>query len=392
MRNYGMQREVLEKYLKNGCSANRNINKNGGYSRRFPAFSLGEMLLVLLIMSFLAISIPGIHFKKSVVKTKRTLHGRYECYYACPLTTDADGTKRHLSGCATGDYKLFQYQVNEEGAATGPEEPAGGKCLFTPPKEAIFFLVHAVGGGGGASSTNGSVMVNSVKTTSQTYTNPNTFPKWLRDVQGANALVLEGGTTSYNATISGNYAKIGYGRSGQAGKTMSMFFPRLQNVEVEMYPGLGGARGASGSKTEVYFNTSSSSGNKRTKIIEAEGGAAGSGSGTAEIWLDGPNAMCAVKENDDIGFREADFATNVELDKGSLMESKMEEVKFGSGGAGSYGNVTTTGSVTYLVNAVDVSTHVKKLRCNDPTMCGDGSNSNPCPGQAGRNGAVVILW
>lgn len=387
MRIYEMQREVLKKYLNN-----RPANKVVDDCRIFPAFSLGEMLLVLLIMSFLAISIPGIHFKKSELKTKRTLHGRYECYYACPLTTDADGTKRHLSGCASSDYGLYQYSVNEDGAATGPEVVTA--CEFTPPKEAIFYLVHAVGGGGGASGTNGSVSVYS-NTYTQTYTSPNSFPKWLRDVMGANALpsgATEGAGTSYSTTVSGSYAQISYGRSGKSGETNSMFFPRLSNVVVEMYPGKGGARGSAGEKTEVYFNTISSSGNKRTKVIEAEGGGAGSGSGSLNIWLDGENAMCAVKNNNDVGFREADFATNVELDKGSLMESKMEEVKFGSGGAGSYGNVTTAGTVTYMVNGVNVSDHVKKLRCNDPTMCGDGSTSNPCPGQAGRNGAVVILW
>lgn len=383
-----MQHEVLNKSL-SGCSANKTVDDY----RRFPAFSLGEMLLVLLIMSFLAISIPGIHFKKSELKTKRTLHGRYECYYACPLTTDADGTVRHLSGCAADAYSLYQYSVNEEGAATGPEVVT--KCEFTPPKEAIFYLVHAVGGGGGASGTNGSVSVYP-NTYTQTYTSPNTFPKWLRDVQGANVLpsgATGGAGTRYNTTVSGSYARVSYGRSGKSGETSSLFFPRLRNVVVEMYPGKGGARGRAGTKTEVYFNTvASSGGNKRTKVIEAAGGGAGSGSGTLNIWLDGDTAMCAVKENDDVGFRDADFATNVELDKGSLMESKMEEVKFGSGGAGSYGNVTTAGTVSYYVNGVNVSDSVKKLKCNDPTMCGDGSTSNPCPGQAGRNGAVVILW
>lgn len=383
-----MQHEVLKKSL-SGCSANKSVSLLEG----FPAFSLGEMLLVLLIMSFLAISIPGVHFKKSELKTKRTLHGRYECYYACPLITEADGSKRHLSGCTDSEYSLYQYSVNEDGAATGPEIVT--KCEFTPPSEAIFYLVHAVGGGGGSSTTNGSATV-TTNTYSQTYTTPNAFPKWLRDVQGANQLPsgsTGGAGSRYNTTVSGSYAIINYGRSGKSGDTSSLFFPRLRNVVVEMYPGKGGARGSAGTKTEVYFNTvSTTGGNKRTKVIEAAGGGAGSGSGTMRIWLDGDTAMCAVKDNDDVGFREADFATNVELDKGSLMESKMEEVKFGSGGAGSYGNVTTAGTVSYYVNSVNVSAYVKKLNCNDPTMCGNGSTSNPCPGQAGRNGAVVILW
>lgn len=376
MRNYRMHHKLGAKCLNDGCSAEDIKNT----CKKLVAFSLGEMLVVLLIMSFLAIGIPAVQFKKSEVKTQRTLHGRYECYYACPLTTDADGTVRHLSGCADNQYSIYQYSVNEEGVATGPESVA--QCVFTPPKEAIFYLVHAVGGGGGASGTNGSYSSNT-RTETRTYYSPNQFPDWLKKLHGMNVLIP---AQTYSVTTSGQYATINYGRSGGAGDTKSLFFPRLRNVEIEMYPGKGGARGAAGSKTEVWFNTATG----RSKVIEAAGGSAGYGSGSMGIWLAGETANCAIKDNDDVGFREADFATNVEMDKGSKMTSKMEEVQFGSGGSGSYGNPPVR-SVTFTVNGQNVTSHVK-LDCNDPRMCADGSTSNPCPGAAGRNGAVVILW
>ena len=45
------------------------------------AFSLAEMLLVLLILSFLIVSLAPIAYKKIPKKTDRLPHGRFECYY-----------------------------------------------------------------------------------------------------------------------------------------------------------------------------------------------------------------------------------------------------------------------------------------------------------------------
>ena len=388
-----MQHKLQAECLNNGRSAV--ISKKE--LKHLPAFSLGEMIMVLLIMSFLAIGIPGIQFKKSEVKTQRTLHGRYECYYACPLTTDADGTVRHLAGCADDEYSLYHYSVNEEGVATGPETTA--ECRFTPPKEAIFYLVHAVGGGGGSSTTNGGYS-NCAAPVYATTANLGTYPEWVKYAQGAGAFAS---STSYTLSTTAKCYRISYGRSGQAGKTKSIFFPKLQNVEIEMYPGRGGARNASGTVTEVYFNTTSTTGTTtRTRVIEAQGGAAGSGSGSMEILAHNETSLCKIKDNDDVGYREADFATNVEMDRGSKMESKIEEVQFGSGGSGSYGVptvLTGTYSMTVLDGAVLQTTDITEyadLNCNDPKLCNDGSdpalNGNVCPGTSGRNGAVVILW
>ena len=374
-----MQYKGLFESLDPRVSANDIDSKNS----KFTAFSLGEMLMVLLIMSFIAIGIPGIHFKKSELKTKRSLHGRYECYYACPLITD-DGELVHNSGCAANEYKLYQYSVNEEGAATGPEQVT--TCVFTPPHNAVFFLVHAVGGGGGAYNTTGSVTTNTIPETGYYYTQ-NDFPKWLRDVHGANA--LEDVSKPYSTSINGTKAQIRYGKSGKAGETMSLLFPRLRDVEIVMKPGKGGELGHAGEATTVTFNTVSN----QTEVINVKGGAAGSGTGVTTIWIDGPNTMCAIKNNDDVGYRAADFAGNVELDKGSKMKSKMEEVEFGSGGSGAYGNVLSEAYATYYVNGKDVSEFVQREECVNPTKCGDGSeNSGTCAPQPGRNGAVMILW
>lgn len=350
-----MQHKVLFKYLCLESCAQKNKKQKSG----LKAFSLAEMLVVLLIMSFIAIGIPAIHFKKTELKTKRSLHGRYECYY--------QGTA------------LMQYTINEEGAATGPTPVT--ECKFVPPRNAVFFLVHAVGGGGGASGASGSVSISS-KNETMVYNSPNAFPDWMKDAQGAG--LIPTGTTSYTGIRSGNVARVIYGRSGGAGKTMSMFFPRLSNVEITMKPGKGGGAGTAGGTTTVDFNSN--------RIMTATGGSGGTGSASYEVWLDGATAMCPIKELAARKFNEADFASNIEMDVGSRMTSKMQEALAGSGGAGAYGNVTTAYNVSYTVNGVNVAAGIKRPTCANPTQCDDGVVRTNCPAQSGRNGAVVILW
>ena len=333
---------------------------------RLGGFSMAEMLVVMLIMSFIAIGVPAIHFKKTELKTKRSLHGRYECYY--------------------NGNTLTQYYVNEEGGKTGPT--AVTECTFTPPKNAIYFLVHAVGGGGGASTTTGSIST-TPKTENLTFSTPNDFPEWLRDVQGQGKLPeVSVSPPVYNTTRSGQYATVTYGKAGGAGTTKSIFFPRLTGVEIKMTPGKGGAMGQPGGTTTVKFDD--------TTVIEAEGGTAGTGSGTYPLWLDGGGAMCPVKELADRKFNEADFASSIEMDLDTEMDTQLtgDSVLAGSGGAGGYGTYTGTGTVTYTVNGTDVSDYVRKTTCDEPNLCDNDvtPTGGHCPAQAGRNGAVVILW
>lgn len=91
------------------------------------AFSLAEMLLVLLILSFLTVSLAPIAYKKVPKKTDRDTHGRFECYY--------EGGK------------LMQYTANEISGPQTPEEVE--KCTFDPPAKASFFIIQAIGGGAG---------------------------------------------------------------------------------------------------------------------------------------------------------------------------------------------------------------------------------------------------
>ncbi len=389
-----MQHKVFERYLRLGSLADKDRE-----CEHF-GFSLAEMLIVLLIMSFIAISIPLIHFKKTELKTKRSLHGRFECFY------DETGT-------------LKQYSKNEEGATLIPLGNAT-ECVFTPPKNAVFFMVHAVGGGGGASNVTGSgSATNSTDKAASPYSRGqvNKMPDWAKNAMGAG--YFDGLIPPYSVERSGPMANITYGHAGTAGETNSWFFPNLTNVQIKMTPGLGGAIGADGEDTLVEFYETDPA---RPEVaagdviatFTAEGGTAGNGSGNMQLWLDGDNSLCDIKDLPGRKMQVADFVRNIETDIDTFMETKMPldadgNVLAGNGGAGSYGNPAATGTVTYIVKGMTYdetdldavgteqtnevpSNVIKKPKCLEPTTCDDGSNGTVCPATAGYNGAVVILW
>lgn len=105
----------------------RGIKRTNG---KYSAFSLAEMLLVLLIMSFLSMAIAPYVTKKVKKDTFRQPHGRFECFW------DENG-------------RLIQYNVLEKGAGERIDRTGVGYCEFEPVARAAFYLVQGVGGGGG---------------------------------------------------------------------------------------------------------------------------------------------------------------------------------------------------------------------------------------------------
>ena len=99
------------------------------FNKKLAAFSLAEMLLVLLIMSFLSVAIAPFVTKKVKKDTLRQPHGRFECFW------DGD--------------RLVQYKVLESGTGVEEDRTATGYCEFEPAARATFYLVQGVGGGGG---------------------------------------------------------------------------------------------------------------------------------------------------------------------------------------------------------------------------------------------------
>lgn len=107
-------------------------------------FSIAEMLIVLLIISFLVLALPPVVHKTVAKKIVRGEHGRFECWI-----DPADG-------------ETYEFYATEKSGAK-PEyldaagNPKGKKvenCTFDPVKQApnaAYFSFQAIGGGAGGS-------------------------------------------------------------------------------------------------------------------------------------------------------------------------------------------------------------------------------------------------
>jgi len=101
------------------------------------AFSVAEMLLVLLILSFLVLALPPIVHKKVEKRVTRGEHGRYECW------RDPNNNL------------LYEYYATEKnGIAPGYTETGKQvtECTFSPKEQApnaAYFSFQVIGGGAG---------------------------------------------------------------------------------------------------------------------------------------------------------------------------------------------------------------------------------------------------
>lgn len=107
-------------------------------------FSVAEMLIVLLILSFLILALPPLVHKKVEKRVTRGDHGRYECWRD-PDTGEL--MEFYATEKAGADPKYLDAAGNPIGA---PAE--GGQCKFNPEEmapNAAYFSFQAVGGGSG---------------------------------------------------------------------------------------------------------------------------------------------------------------------------------------------------------------------------------------------------
>ena len=118
-------------------------------------FSVAEMLMVLLIISFLILAIPPLVHKKVEKRVNRGEHGRYECW----VTTNGEVREYYATeknGIEDPDY------INAAEGGTEKEPlgkvigtvAGGARCKFDPATKApnaAYFTFQAIGGGGGGS-------------------------------------------------------------------------------------------------------------------------------------------------------------------------------------------------------------------------------------------------
>ncbi len=102
--------------------------------KKHKAFSMAEMLVVMLILAIVIISMTPVAVKRVKKETVNPEHGSFECYW------DGD--------------TLYQVERNAQGLPLGIGDAHGrvnrttqGFCEFTPRRGAMFYTVNAVGGG-----------------------------------------------------------------------------------------------------------------------------------------------------------------------------------------------------------------------------------------------------
>lgn len=388
--------------------------------KHISAYTLAEMLLVMLIVSLMVLAIPPVTKKIYAEKTTRGAHGRYECY-----RNEAN--------------QIVEASSMEGGITNAPK--VVDVCKFKVPTNSIYVLVHAVGGGGGGAYVTSNPTDSSYTLTVQDYygnTVPNLFPDWLRELRDSGWQFPN--NTSANMANLGivtvNVAEMQFGYGGLQGERISMFFSKLDSSQsFEMIPGeagfagtsTGSYKGSDGTDTVVNFvktekdEATGTETSTTTELIRAKGGMGGGVSGAAKTWLYGgaPSDYGLA----DISARkrqEVNFVENIEGKVDETLKSYIADtdIQPGDGGGGAYSYINNTAStLTYTIEGVSVSnllsfdTYLSKNPtantnctksgtahvCNKGSgeySCVDGQEKSGllCKPQNGGTGAVVILW
>ena len=256
---------------------------NKDENKTFSAYTLAEMLIVLLIISVVLLSLPQATKKLFKVKEVKVYHGRYECYW--------------------DNGRLMSYHVQEraEGLAPiieGPSVVSGNKCEFNLPVTYPYVMIHAVGGGGSGGRLSAAAPTISNHSAYYVYypDNNTNWSKWFRKfmdkVLSSSAYKMAYHIKDGSAIEKKDYAtnmivreaNLAYRKGGAAGRVSSMFFTYMPGTKtVVMYPGQGGAlsapnrNGIAGGDTLVQIVDTGSSCDRNNdslpcNIIRAKGG------------------------------------------------------------------------------------------------------------------------
>mgnify|MGYP002623270869 CR=1 FL=1 len=232
-------------------------------------YTLAEMLVVLAIVSMVMLAMPPVTKKVFKVDATAKKHGRVECYY------NSEG-------------KLLQYTATELGPSR-PEEVENTKatyCSFIPPSNATYIMIHAVGGGGAGKDVDSDYDFARNKSTANarstiSYSTPGLWPEWFRYLlqHRPSELKLDY-SNAFELQKTYTRQKLPFGISGQAGETVSLFFPQLSSTtEIRMYPGKGATVGTNSdgedTKVEFVYNYNDPSSSETKEVIKAKGGVSG---------------------------------------------------------------------------------------------------------------------
>ncbi len=216
--------------------------------KKHNAYTMAEMLIVMVIIAVVMLSLPKATKKMFRMDTVRANHSRYECYWDNGVLKQHTVTET-LTGQATGN------AITNASTISGHNDV----CLFTPPDNTPYVMLHAVGGGGGGVNVWATMDAKSNDTSLAYFNSEETelWPDWFSSTGVQNFAFT---TTKASDDNKGKKVKdakyyevdsvyssqtIKYRPSGTAGTLKSMFFPTLPpGTKLIIKPGQGGAIGA----------------------------------------------------------------------------------------------------------------------------------------------------
>lgn len=331
------------------------------------AYTLAEMLIVMAIIMLIILSLPMATKKVFKLDDMRKSHGRYECYWA-----EKDGEK-----------KLMTYMAEENGRVIEAESAHAdeGKCIFSPPQNTIYFMIHAVGGGGaGAKLTADKAELEPAKQVSAVsylyQSSPALFPDWVEWIMAKplserpwKSKLTSTGEVSPGSGTDGAFdvnkvsfqQTVRYRLGGTAAKVVSLFVPSLPgNATLEITPGKGGkatmngdGSGEDGGDTIVEFVYKPLGGGaeKRYEGLLARGGVGGKGNidgKISEMMIGGNPGDYGLSNYASITGKSTEFSQITEsAEKFDALKTKIT-YDAGAGGNGETQFVTdTSGYIFY---------------------------------------------
>ena len=318
-----------------------------GKNWKESAYTLAEMLIVMAIIMLIILSLPMATKKVFKLDDMRKSHGRYECYWE----TQEDGSK-----------KLMTYMAEENGRVIEAESAHAdeGKCIFTPPQNTIYFMIHAVGGGGAGAKLTSDVdqldPPEKVFANSYLYkSSPDLYPDWVNFIMSKpeseipwKDKISATGPGSFEVNKVSFQTALRYRLGGTAAKVVSLFVPQLPgNVKLEITPGEGGkattngdGSGEDGGDTIVEFvyePGEEGGAEKRFEGLVARGGTGGNGSikgKTSIMMVGGEPGDFGVSSMASITGKDAGFDDITEsADKFDALKTKIT-YDAGAGGNG----------------------------------------------------------
>lgn len=320
------------------------------FNIKYSAYTLAEMLIVLVIVAIVMISLPPATKKLFTVKEVKTYHGRYECYW------DNSGILRYYYA---KERPGMSPEIKE--GPVNPDNPeAATKCEFVPPLTYPYLMIHAVGGGGAGGNITETVQTPNIRSVYTEYLPGQEWSaKWFVNFMDGlsnsekNSLSIDDKDV-YSTMLTYRQVTLDYRKSGGAGAVSSMFFPFIPNGnKFYLYPGKGGElkaqneNGGDGGNTVVQIVKTSETcdvtdSNAPCNIIFAQGG---------------KGATVLGSDNQVI-----ELSTNIQLTGGKLSDQGISNYSDVKGNPSGFSNI-----IDKINKQEALSTHVS-------SNAGDGGN------------------